>query len=231
MWMNQSTGYSWDIMYPRDDLTQTAHQAFERILYVYKTENTSIRRTCTCWEVEFHLYRWCSDMSKVFWQKKMFKITWRRLFFKCKSNEMQRTGAVNWTATTATAAAAAAAAAATDDYCAAPPVRFPTPPTFFSRFFIYSTFFSCCFLLLLVFLCFFLVDVFIGLGRVKWRPHVPDLAVDVFQLKIETFQHWKREQELPISRTGIDRKLRKWTGVVGRRLTERSRFSPPTNDP
>ena len=42
--MNQSTGYSWDIMYPRDDLTQTAHQAFERILYVYKTENTPIRR-------------------------------------------------------------------------------------------------------------------------------------------------------------------------------------------
>ena len=32
------------------DTTQAAHQAFERILYIYKTENTSIKRTCASCE-------------------------------------------------------------------------------------------------------------------------------------------------------------------------------------
>ena len=33
-----------DIHWPSQGLPQAEHQAFERILYVYKTENTSIRR-------------------------------------------------------------------------------------------------------------------------------------------------------------------------------------------
>ena len=34
---------------PPNKASQVAHQAFERILYAYKTENTSIRRTCASW--------------------------------------------------------------------------------------------------------------------------------------------------------------------------------------